>query len=69
MKTVITLVIDHEKPIVALPDLVAGRAWTIDGVKSAEIQTPVRVRTADKAPPDPIAIQPDEIAPRWLDVI
>jgi hypothetical protein len=33
MKTVIVLVIDHPKPIPNLAQLVAARAWTIDGVE------------------------------------
>ena len=37
MKTVITLEIEHSKPIPHLADMVAGRAWSIDGVRHAEV--------------------------------
>ena len=71
MKTTITLVVDHDKPIAALPELVAGRAWTIDGVKTADViiieQAPERARTTDAQAV--LATQPDEISPRWTDVV
>lgn len=35
MKTIVILEITHSKPIQALPNLIAGRAYTIDGVKDA----------------------------------
>jgi hypothetical protein len=36
VKTLIVLEIDHRKPIPALANMVAGRAYTIDGVTNAE---------------------------------
>lgn len=36
MKTILILEIDHSKPIPALAQMVAGRAYTIDGVTNAE---------------------------------
>lgn len=39
MQTVIVLVIKHDRPILDLPELVAQRAWTIDGVSSADVLT------------------------------
>jgi hypothetical protein len=36
VRTVIVLEIDHRKPIPALANLIAGRAYTIDGVTNAE---------------------------------
>jgi hypothetical protein len=70
MKTVITLVIDHERPIAALPELVAGRAWTIDGVKSADV---INIKQAPSPrEPAPASLQfhhPDEISQRWAEVL
>lgn len=37
MKTIVCIEIEHDKPITALENLVAGRAWTIGGVKGAEV--------------------------------
>lgn len=36
MQTKIMLTVEHDKPLPDLVDLVAGRVWTIDGVRSAE---------------------------------
>lgn len=36
-KTVITLEIEHEKPIEGLADKVAARAYTIDGVRDTTV--------------------------------
>lgn len=36
MQTKIMVTVDHDKPLPDLVDLVAGRAWTIDGVRCAE---------------------------------
>lgn len=47
MKTVVTIEIEHTKPLPSLPSMVAGRAWSIDGVSRAEVvavdQKPVAV--------------------------
>lgn len=37
MKTLITLEIDHTKALPLLADMVAGRAYTIDGVRDVRI--------------------------------
>jgi hypothetical protein len=37
MKTIVTVEVTHSKPIPHLADMIAGRAWTIGGVKSAEV--------------------------------
>jgi hypothetical protein len=37
MKTVVCIEIEHDRPIPALANLVAGRAWTINGVTGAEV--------------------------------
>lgn len=37
MKTVIVIEIEHTKPIPALANLMAGRAWTIPGVDRADV--------------------------------
>lgn len=36
MRTLVILEIDHRKPIPALANMIAGRAYTIDGVTNAE---------------------------------
>ena len=43
MKTIITLEVEHFKPIPALWDLVAGRAYTIDGVSNVTVVVEVEV--------------------------
>lgn len=35
MKTILTVEITHDKPIANLADKIAGRAWTLDGVRYA----------------------------------
>jgi hypothetical protein len=42
MKTIVILEITHSKPITALPNLIAGRAYTIDGVTNSK---PVKLAT------------------------
>lgn len=37
MKTLVILEVDHRKPIPYLANMVAGRAYTIDGVTNAEV--------------------------------
>jgi hypothetical protein len=37
MKTIITIEVEHTKPMPHLANMVAGRAWSIDGVKHAEV--------------------------------
>lgn len=37
MKTVITIEVHHDRPIQHLADMVAGRAWNINGVNRAEV--------------------------------
>jgi hypothetical protein len=37
MKTLITLEIEHRKPIESLADLVAGRAYTLDNVTNVTV--------------------------------
>ena len=36
MKTVLILTVEHPKPMPDLTDLIAGRAWSIQGVEAAE---------------------------------
>lgn len=36
MKTLVILEIDHRKPLPFLANMIAGRAYTIDGVTNAE---------------------------------
>jgi hypothetical protein len=36
MKTLIIIEVNHRKPIPALANMIAGRAYTIDGVTNAE---------------------------------
>lgn len=36
MRTLVILEIDHKKPIHALANMIAGRAYTIDGVTNAQ---------------------------------
>lgn len=36
MRTILILEIEHRKPIPALANMVAGRAYTIDGVTNAQ---------------------------------
>lgn len=38
MRTIVSLVIDHKKPIPELAQKIAQRAYTIDGVDDAEPQ-------------------------------
>lgn len=37
MRTVIVVEVHHSKPLPHLADMVAGRAYTIDGVTNAEV--------------------------------
>jgi hypothetical protein len=37
MKTLVMIEVDHSKPIPALANMVAGRAYTISGVTNAQI--------------------------------
>lgn len=37
MRTLVIIEVDHRKPIPALANMVAGRAYTIDGVTNAEV--------------------------------
>lgn len=36
MRTLVIIEIDHRKPIPALANMIAGRAYTIDGVTNAQ---------------------------------
>jgi hypothetical protein len=36
MRTVVIIEVDHRKPIPALANMIAGRAYTIDGVSNAQ---------------------------------
>lgn len=45
MKTVICIEVQHDRPIPRLASLVAGRAWTIGGVVSAEVMVPEHLQT------------------------
>ena len=38
MQTIITLTVNHTRPILELGERIASRAWTIDGVECAEVQ-------------------------------
>jgi hypothetical protein len=43
MKTLILIEVEHKKPIPALANMIAGRAYTIDGVTSTEVvRSPTR---------------------------
>lgn len=46
MRTVVILEIEHSKPIEALADLIAGRAWNIAGVEGAEAVSSQSIKTA-----------------------
>lgn len=37
MKTIVILEITHAKPITALANMIAGRAYSIDGVKDSQV--------------------------------
>jgi hypothetical protein len=37
MRTIVVIEIDHAKDIPALADMIAGRAYTISGVRNAEV--------------------------------
>lgn len=37
MKTLVTIEIEHSKPIPQLASMICGRAYTIDGVKDANV--------------------------------
>jgi hypothetical protein len=39
VKTLVIIEVEHAKPIPALANLIAGRAYTIQGVTSAELLT------------------------------
>lgn len=39
MKTLVILEIEHARPIRELANLIAGRAWSIQGVRKAEVVT------------------------------
>ena len=41
MKTMIVIEVDHRKEIPHLAEMVAGRAYTIDGVTNAEVASTV----------------------------
>ena len=59
MKTIVMLQVEHDKPIPALANLIAGRAYTISGVKDAEPYT-VRPMTYDEL--HGVGFTPEEIA-------
>lgn len=40
MKTIVCIEVEHDRPIPKLENLIAGRAWSIDGVKAAEVMRP-----------------------------
>ncbi len=37
MKTIVVIEVTHERPIQALDEMIAGRAWSIGGVTKAEV--------------------------------
>ena len=37
MKTVVCIEVEHDRPIQNLANLIAGRAWSVSGVKGAEV--------------------------------
>lgn len=80
MQTIhVHLVITTDKDVKDLPELIAGRAWTIDGVSNVEIdETKSGHWTKDVLPPlyegaeldsQFLPEQPDEISPRWTEVL
>lgn len=37
MKTIVTIEVEHDRPIPEIANMVAGRAWSINGVRRAEV--------------------------------
>ena len=68
MKTVICIEVEHDRPIVALANLVAGRAWLIDGVRGAEVMVP-EVRRPDLNQLQRAGFTPTEIALGMTEVV
>lgn len=50
MRTLVVLQIDHPKPNPVLAELIASRAWSLDGVESAYV---VQVQRLDESGPLP----------------
>jgi hypothetical protein len=48
MTTYLLLTIEHSKPIPELPDLVAGRVWSLDGVETSEAKIIDKQESVDK---------------------
>lgn len=46
MKTILLVEVEHKLPIADLPEKVAGRAYTLDGVQNAEVVDVVSLRAA-----------------------
>jgi hypothetical protein len=74
MYTLITMAIIHEKPKPDLAELIAGRAWTIAGVSHVKVERALeRPESWPKHPAfeatKTLDQQPDEISPRWTEVI
>ena len=68
MRTVITLVVDHDKHINDLHTLIANRSYSIDGVNNVEVQ--VCYLMTDKVPPcQGIALPACPDLSRWLEVL
>ena len=67
MRTVITLVVDHDKQINDLHTLIANRSYSIDGVNNVEVQ--VSYLVVGKALPSADIARPTcPDLPRWLEV-
>lgn len=47
MRTLIVIEVDHRKPIPHLANMIAGRAYTIDGVRNAEVVRSPSITTDD----------------------
>lgn len=67
MKTFVLVEVTHSKPIDNLAALIAGRAWTIDGVEGAEVipESP----TGRWIPPPPHAPEFQQMPSQSLEVM
>lgn len=50
MKTRVTIMIEHDKPIEGLGAKIAARAWTLQGVNKAELESETEPLNLDPTP-------------------
>lgn len=48
MKTLVTLLVEHRKPVADLETLIAGRAYTIDNVTNVTVETTQSAELSEK---------------------